>query len=703
MEKNFLLEIGTEELPTDSLALLEERFVPDLTRRLTEARFHCRGIELGLTPRRIVVFLKGLPARQDPQVTEWLGPSWNSAYDASGKPTPALAGFLRSKNLTERDVVKKETPRGVYVAALKRLPGAALEAVVPTLIQKALKEFPFPKRMRWDDTGFSFPRPVRWIVALCGSQLVRFSLGRVRADRFTYGHRFLAPRRLRVATADLASFQKLLRRAGVLLDLEERKAMIRSALRRRTGAKEADEELVAVTAQLVEFPHVVLGEIHPEFLKLPHEVLSSAMKKHQRIFSVHRGKGLAPQFAAVLNGRRREEAKIVRDYQEVLEARLRDAQFFYAEDTKEPLEAKVPRLKGIIFLGKLGNLHEKISRMVELAEWMGKALKLAASEVGHLRRASYLSKADLLAQMVYEFPDLQGIMGREYAGAGGEPGEVAQALADPYLPRNLSQTHQALAREQTKLGSLLAIIDKIDTLVGAFGIGLEPTGSQDPYALRRAGGGIVKIIRAFGYRFDIRDLARESAGLYGERLTQKLQIILSGLERFFKERIVFETGARPGSREEEILTAVLETEWADVGGVFLRYETLRKTYDKHQAAFRKAHKVIERTHNILKGVKEIRDEVRRDLLREPLEKELYEIVEEKTPELEKLASEEKFDSMTALYGELFYDTLHHFFDKVLVNVADPELKQNRQALMKAINHLYVSRVADLSFVGSLGD
>ena len=491
----------------------------------------------------------------------------------------------------------------------------------------------------------------------------------------------------------------MLGKAHVILEREKRENIVRQQFAAKTEKAACEEELVQLTAQLVEEPFVVTGKFSPDFLSLPAEILSTSMKKHQKIFAVYDAKHrLQPAFAAVLNGKKSNLPKIISDYQGVLEAKLRDARFFYTEDTKEPLAKKVEKLSGIIFLGKLGTMHDKTIRLVELAATLAGALNLSGEETERLKRAAFLCKADLLTHMVYEFPELQGVMGREYAKAGGESGEVASAIAEHYSPKSLSQPYGELPREQTRLGSLLAILEKMDTLVGAFGVGLEPTGSQDPYALRRAAGGVVKIIRAFGPRFDLKDIIQTAIRLYGARLSKNETEILGRLEVFFKERLSFELGASAGSKDDQILKAVFKTSWSDLGSVFLRFGLLKSFYGKDRASFDKAHKVIERTHNILKGASNIQEEIHSELLKEKPEQKLFEIVNDKVSDFDRLAREEKFDKATDLYGQIFYGPVHEFFDKVLVNVEDVPLRENRRALMKRINRIYVDHVADLSLV-----
>ncbi|HNV86242.1 MAG TPA: glycine--tRNA ligase subunit beta [Candidatus Omnitrophota bacterium] len=697
---NFLLEIGTEELPTDALSLLADQFRPEFEKGLSASRIPFEETEFFYTPRRLVVFVKNIGNRQNCEVAEWLGPSWEKSYDSEGNPTPALQGFLRGRNLSEGDLFKKETPRGLYVCAKKTLEGKKTAEILPELILGILKDFPFPKRMRWDASGFAFPRPVRWILALLGPGILRFSIGDVSSGDFTFGHRFLSKGKLRVKSADLKTFRQLLAGHHVMLCAAERRRTVRRQLDRKAGKIKWDEELISVTADLTEEPFVVAGQFDGDFLDLPKEILSTCMKKNQKIFALKDGAGNAKAgFAAVLNGERKDKAKIVRDYQGVLHARLRDARFFYAEDCREPLEKKIPRLAEIVFLGKLGNLHEKMTRMTALAEVLGGELGLSPEDLGALKRACALCKADLLTQMVYEFPELQGIMGREYARANGEKEAVARAIADHYLPRQLGQPFEELRTEQTESGALLAILDRIDTLVGAFGIGLAPTGSHDPYALRRAAGGIVKILRAFRFRFDLRNLICRSAGFYGGKLTGNEEGVFNALKDFFKDRVAFELGVKGGMTESEIFEAVWRTSGSEIAGVYARYDELKSLLEKDRKAFERARKVVERTHNILKGAGgEVPEIIDTGLFKYELEQKVYDALKSAESAVSSLLKEGRFEEATKRYGNFFHDILHEFFEQILVNDPDPALRSNRQGLMKRINLLYTVSGADLSAV-----
>jgi len=697
---NFLLEIGTEELPTDALSILNAQFKSEFEKKLSVSRISFEETRFLATPRRLVVFVKGLGKRQNCEVAEWLGPSWDKSYDPEGKPTPALQGFLRGRNLSDRDLFKKETPKGIYVCAKKTLEGKKTEEILPGIITGVLKELPFPKRMRWDESGFAFPRPVRWILALLDSKIFRFPIGNISSGAFTFGHRFLSGGKLRVKNADLNAFGRLLAGHHVVLSAEERRQSVRGQLDKKAGKMKWDEELVAMTADLTEEPFVVVGQFDKDFLDLPQEILSTCMKKNQKIFALKDSEGNAKAgFAAVLNGERKDKTKIIRDYQEVLHARLRDARFFYGEDSRETLEKRIPKLGEIIFLGKLGNLHEKVTRLAGLADDVGAKLGLSSGETADLRRACMLCKTDLLTQMVYEFPELQGVMGREYAKRNGENEAVARAIAEHYLPRQLAQPFEELRDEQTKSGALLAILDKIDTLVGAFGIGLAPTGSHDPYALRRAAGGIVKILRAFGFRLDLRELICRSAGLYEGKLTNGADGIFKALGGFFRDRVIFELGVKSGATEGEIFEAVWKISSRDIAEVFVRYEALKSLAEEDGKAFEKARKVVERTHNILKNAGEsVPDIIDTALFKYALEQKVYDVLKKAESVIPPLLNENKIREATQHYGSLFHDALHEFFEQILVNDADPALRANRQALMKRINRLYVGDGADLSEV-----
>ena len=697
---NLLIEIGTEELPVDMLDVVYGELAAKTREALDQNRLTYDAVEVDATPRRIALFIEGIEARQKDQTLELSGPSVEKAYDPAGKPTPALEGFLKSKGAALKDVQVRDTARGKFIFVIKNETGKKAEAVIPPMLESIAAALGFPKMMRWEPSGARFPRPVRWLVMLLDKKVVPAKIGNVRSGALTYGHRFLAPRAVKLLSADWTLYRKTLRRLHVILDREERKELIRKALSGRFHQKHFDEGLVHITAQLVEEPFLVQGSFSKAYLDLPAEVLASCMKKNQKIFALYDADDrLNARFAAVLNGRRSGLSGIVGGYENVLESRLHDARYFYDADTKTPLESKMPLLAQVTYLGKLGNMLQKTERMEKLA---GELTGLIARKdlAKDLARAARLSKIDLMTKLVYEFPDLQGIVGREYLLAAGEKEDVAHAVGTQYLPKSLSEDYQHVKKQLRPLGALLGILDRLDLLVGAFGTGLDPTGSQDPYALRRAGGSIVKIIRAFRFPFSLAEIIEKNAEAYGQSLDAKN--VTGRLMKFFEDRITAELQVKPGSRHAEILTAVLRTSSADVADALNRFESLSRLYEHDPDNFLKTAKVVERTGNILKGVKDKPvGDVNPALLSDGLEKHLFQLCEDRESEIRETLKSRDYEKATLIFGKIFYGTLHDFFNQVMVNVEDPAIRANRHALMKRVNRLYTEKVADLSALSRL--
>lgn len=486
-----------------------------------------------------------------------------------------------------------------------------------------------------------------------------------------------------------------------MLKLKERKAAVRQALEKKYHKNSLDEELIHITAQLVEEPFLMEGSFSKSYLELPSEVLASCMKKNQKIFACYDPKGqLTSRFLAVLNGKRKNLAGIRAGYENVLDSRLKDARYFFEEDTEEPLEKKLPLLEQIVYLGKLGTMRQKTERLEQLAADFS-ALTGRADLKDALQRAARLSKIDLMTRLVYEFPELQGIVGREYALASGEKEEVASAIGTQYLPKNLSEDFREVKKQMSPLGALFGILDRLDLLVGAFGTGLEPTGSQDPFALRRAGGAVVKIWRAFRFPFQLSEAIKKVQEKYPQSAgISKGADLENQLKKFFEERVTFELQVKAGTRESEILTAVFRSSFDNLADVYDRYEILTQLYENDPEAFIKTAKVVERTGNILKGVK-VTAGVDPSHFRENSERKLYQIFNEHSAEIVAFLEKKDYGRATFRFGEIFYQPVHDFFKEVMVNVEDPALRSSRQALVSQINRLYTDRLADLSLLSRL--
>ena len=698
MVPSVLIEIGTEELPMGALNVFYSQAQTNLRTLLGRYRLEFKNARAEATPRRLALFIEELNPKQREDKTTLMGPAQDKAYDSEGKPTLALEGFLKSRGASLRDVQVKETPRGRYVAIEKIEKGEATAKILPRMIAELLNSFSFPKMMRWEPSGFRFPRPIRWITTLYGRNVIAFTLAGVKAGRLTRGHRFLAPRSISLKAADWKEYEKKLRSASVILSLKTREEIIANNLKKKFHQKDFDYDLVHETAHLVEEPFLVQAKFSGTYRDLPEEVLATCMKKYQKIFSCRDPKGHPMnRFVAVLNGRRSGLGEIQRDYENVLGSRLRDAQHFYEEDTKQPLEKKVARLKEIVFLGRLGTLEDRVKRLEELASVAARLSDHPEWEAS-LKRVAFLSKADLVTHMVGEFPELQGIMGREYAEGSGEPAEIVRAIGEQYLPKNLAEDYETVRKKLSPLGTLFGIIDRLDLLVGAFGIHLDPSGSEDPYALRRAGGVLVKLIRSFSFRFPMDKLIAESHETFKVKLDLSREEAVKKLKEFLKERVTFELQVKVGARPYEILQGVMKSSFSDLADVFERYEILNGLFSRNPKIFFKTSKVVERTSNILKGAKEAIHAIDPNLFQEPLEKELFKLIQEKGPALKGSLEKKDYETVTRLYGETFFDPLHDFFDRVMVNVEDLSIRRNRQALMKQINNLYTDQVADLSLL-----
>lgn len=697
---NLLVELGTEELPVDILDVVYNDLKSKTEDALRKSRLTYKEVLVEATPRRIALFVSELSGRQTDENLEISGPSFEKAYAADGKPTPALEGFLKSKGASLKDVQLKESPKGKFVVVQMKNIGKPTAAVIPQILQDIFASLTFPKNMRWEKTGFRFPRPARWLVALLDKRVLNFQFAGLRASNKSFGHRFLSPKSFQVLSADWELYRKTLRKAHVILDLKARKEMIAQGLERDFSQKNYDEELVHITSQLAEEPYLLQGSFSKDYLQLPKEVLASCMKKNQKIFACYDGSGrLSGKFIAILNGKRQGLPEIRMGYENVLESRLKDARYFYKADTKEPLEKKAPLLEQVTYLGKLGNMLQKTERLEKLSEKLAHLAGKSAMK-DDLKRVAKLSKIDLMTHLVYEFPDLQGIIGREYAAFSGDKKEVALAIGTQYLPKNLSQDFQEVRKDFNELGALFAVADRLDLLVGAFGTGIQPSGSQDPFALRRAGGSIVKLLHAFPFSFSLREAVEASASLYGNALTVPKNELTDKLMKFFEERLAFELQVKPGTREHEILQAVSRASFDDLANVFDRYDRLLSLYKKEPEAFIKTAKVIERTANITKGVKET-GAVNPQLLAESSEKELHQVLEKGSPEIKGLLNSRDYEKATVRFGELFYKPIHDFFEQVMVNVEDANIRANRQALMRQINRLYTEKVADLSVLSRL--
>ncbi|MHB8125617.1 MAG: glycine--tRNA ligase subunit beta [Desulfitobacteriaceae bacterium] len=539
MAKDFLLEIGTEEIPAKftpgALRQLEEQ----TKSRLAELRVGFTGLATYATPRRLAVMVSGLLEKQEDLKAEIKGPAVKAAYDSGGAPTKAVLGFAKGQGVKVDDLFVQELNGVPYVFARKSEAGQETSVLLPQLCLDLITSLHFPKPMRWGSLDFRFARPIRWLLALYGQDVVPFKFVGLESGRTSQGHRTLTSEPLCLENA--GEYVESLRRAYVLVDPAERSSRIWQqiqTLARDVGAQVfEDQDLLSEITHLVEYPTALLGEIASKYMHLPEPVLTTPMREHQRYFPVHQNEGkLLPYFITVRNGDATALEKVKAGNEKVLKARLEDADFYYREDQKVKLADLVPKLGKIVYHEKLGTVKQRVERIGELSSFICKLLGLDTRQTEIVKRTALLAKADLATLMVYDFPELQGIMGAEYAASSGESPEVCRGIVEHYLPKFAGDSLPG-----SLAGQIVSIADKIDAIVGTFGIGIQPTGSQDPYALRRQAQGVVSILINAEWDFSIETILTEAYKLFALQGTtlKELDELLPILRDFFAQRLRF--------------------------------------------------------------------------------------------------------------------------------------------------------------------
>lgn len=684
--QDFLLEIGTEEIPARFMPGALAELAEKAATLLKEARLGHGAVKTFGTPRRLVLFVEEVAEGQEPRVEAVKGPPRRSAFDESGRPTKAATGFARSQGVEVPDLVVRKVGETEYVFAVVEDPGRPAVEVLADLCPRLITGITFPKPMRWGDSEIRFVRPIRWLVALYGDQVVEFALDGLRSGRQSTGHRFLSPGAVPVKNP--ADYFSLMAERFVMVDLAERRRVIQEGIEALAAAEGGfvprDEDLLEEVVNLVEYPTAFCGHFPEKYLALPRPVLITVMREHQRYFPVCREDGnLLPRFLTVHNSAPEHTATIRRGNEQVIRARLADAAFFYREDTARPLAERVEGLKKVVYQEALGTLYDKTERLGALTAYLCRTLGIGRDDEAVVSRAAYLSKADLLTSMVYEFPELQGVMGKEYALKDGEPGAVAEALHEQYLPRFAGDTLPA-----TVPGRILSIADKIDNLVGCFGTGLIPTGSQDPYALRRQALGICSIILEGGLHFSLNELILNAYREYRDRLKRDAGAVLDELVEFCKQRLrgIFEERGISTEVTEAVLAAGID----DVDAAWRRAEALQAF--RGEPLFADLYTAYTRAANLSRTAPE-REPDPADFV-DPAEGRLYGTVldlrETVAPDVKRYAYRSVLQKLCALREPV--DT---FFDAVLVMDDNRTLRENRLALLRSVVQL-VRLVADLS-------
>ena len=687
---DYLLEIGVEEMPARFLEPALKELNEKAKAVFTEQRISFKGLKTYGTPRRLTLFVEGLAMNQASLEMEVKGPAVKVAFKADGTPSRAAEGFARGQGVTVAELIKKPVGHVEYVFAVRREAGKPVRDVLPDIAVTLITGLHFPKPMRWGSLEVRFARPIRWLVSLFGSEVVEFEFAGLKAGRTTCGHRFLSKEPIVLAAA--GEYFDQMRSNYVMVDPEERKAAIWRQVQEVAasvgGAVEENEDLLSEVNNLVEYPTALVGEFSRGYLRLPKEVLVTPMREHQRYFPVlEPGGGLLPKFIAVKNGAE-DHLDIVRAGNEkVLRARLADANFFYEEDLKEPLAEKVPALKKVVFQESLGSIYDKIERLGVLAEFLGKVLNAGEQEMKHARRAAYLAKADLVTNMVYEFPELQGFMGREYAERTGEEKEVALAIYEHYLPRFAGDNLPS-----SLPGQILSISDKIDNITGCFAIGIQPSGSQDPYALRRQALGICHIILEGQFDISLEHLVEAAYRCFEGKVELKLSLekVQEDVAEFFKQRLKGIFSDRGFSYDT--VDAVLAAGFQNFSDTLLRVQAL--TYFRQDPAFGDLLTAYIRANNLAK--KATASCLDPSLLQESSEEQLYQHLVKVQEQAGVLLEQRNYRALLAAIATL-QQPLDHFFNSVMVMVEDEKLRTNRLALLAELAAL-VQRVADLSII-----
>ncbi|NNF98505.1 MAG: glycine--tRNA ligase subunit beta [Desulfobacteraceae bacterium] len=678
---DFLLEIGTEEIPAGYIQPALESLRDNLLKSLTNARIDYGEARVYGTPRRLALLIDHLADRQLSFTDEIIGPPENVAFDAAGDATVAGLKFAEKMGVTVSKMRIVETEKGRYLCVRRTERGLATSSFMKSVLPGIVVSIPFPKSMRWADFSVSFARPITTIVALLGPKIVHFSMDdRLKSGRFTHGHMFISPKKIKVPEA--AAYVSLLRDAAVLVDMDDRRHRVRHQI--NTAAQEIggkilpDDELVDIVNNLVEYPTAVAGGFDKVFLELPREILITAMREHQKYFAVtDRQDCLMPCFVAVNNTQARDPGLVARGHERVLRARLSDARFFYRSDLAATMADWVASLKQVMYQAKLGTLHEKVRRVMKNAERIAEQFRPGL--VSSASRAAFLCKADLVSQVVGEFPKLQGVMGRIYAQTAGEPDQVARAIEEHYRP---IQSGGQLP--DTDTGAVVAIADKIDTICGCFSIGMIPTGASDPHALRRQGIGIVQVLLDRHMSFSLHWLIEQGVRRFENLSEQDMTATIQRVHSFFKNRIAHLLGEQGFSKD--LISAVVSVSIDDVPGIWRRIQALGKM--KSNPEFGPLVGAFKRVANIMKP-SDIKPPGRVDesLFEDDSESDLFKalttVSQSVAEHMKNNKLEEALLDISTLRGEV-----DAFFVGVKVMADNMEIRKNRIALLQQIVSLF---------------
>ncbi len=688
MSKELLLEIGTEEIPAGFLQKAMRDMEEIAGAMLGENRLRFGTIRTMGTPRRLCLVVSDLSEKQDDITVEKLGPAQKVAFDEQGNPTKAALGFAKSQNVAFSEVETVSTDKGAYLCVRKKSAGLPTPELLPALLVRYIASIPFRKSMRWSSYDFRFARPIHWIVALYGGEIIPFGIEDIQSSRTSYGHRFMSNHPFNVNGFE--DYLAQTRAHHVIVDPAERREIILQAIKGAAasvgGEAMADPELLDTVTFLVEFPNAVCGSFSPEYLSLPQEVLITSMMTHQKYFPVvGQDQGLLPHFITVNNTQPRDPALVRRGNEKVIRARLSDANFFFQEDRKISLDERVDGLKQVVFHTKLGTSFEKVIRFQELAVEIANRINPALKE--NVSRVAWLAKADLDTQMVGEFSELQGIMGREYALLSGENPVIAKAIYEHYLPIAAGG-----ALPETDEGSIVSIADKLDTITGFFGVNLIPSGTADPYALRRQAIGILNIILNRHYVLQMDDLVDCSLKILANKLTRPAITVKAEILDFFRGR--FENQMIAQGYSYDVVNAVLFTDDWNFCRCFQKIRAMEAF--KSTPAFLSFATTFKRVANIIKDFGG--GKVSPSLFESDAEAELYTVYGTIRDQALFRIKQDDFPSALTEFAAL-KEPVDAFFESVLVMAKEEDIRMNRLSLLKEISSLF-HRIADFSYIAT---
>lgn len=685
--QDFLVELGTEELPPKILAKLAGAFHDNITAQLTDANLSFEDSEWFATPRRLAVRVCQLQTRQADKTMDRQGPAVAAAFDADGNPKPAAIGFAKSCGVDVSDLNRVATDKGERLAYQLNVPGQATTELLPAIVEQSLKKLPLPKVMRWGDSSVEFIRPPHWLLMMLGNQIVDANILDLAASNQTFGHRFHHPEAITIN--DTNDYEQLLLEAKVNVSFESRKATIRQQVEAIAEQQKAtaviEDDLLEEVASLVEWPVALTGNFDKTFLQVPSEALIATMQADQKYFHlVDNNNQLLPQFITVSNIESRRPESVIAGNERVIRPRLADAMFFYQADCKKPLAGYIDKLQSILFQKKLGTLFDKTQRVKHLASEIAGQLNANKTLA---ERAAELCKCDLMSGMVYEFPELQGIMGRYYATNDGEHADVAAAMDEVYMPRFAGDQ-----LPETKTGIAIALADRLDTLVGIFGIGQAPSGAKDPFALRRAALGTLRIIVERELPLDLSQLIDTSIESFGdiiEQPTTKTQLL-----EFFAARSL--AWYQDKGISTQVIQSVTELNISQPLDQDRRIHAVAE-FNTMDAADSLA-AANKRVSNILAKSEVSLDDLSVDqsLLTEQAEKTLHQDLSNMADDVAQHVSNADYTKALQQLSSL-KTVIDNFFDNVMVNAEEPSVKNNRLALLKQLRDMFVS-IADIALL-----